>query len=71
MTQKRDRWGQRRTQKRPDAEVLVVDQPLWRIVSLEEWDAAHARLAATAAAAGIAAPGSACRPRSASPASIC
>ena len=63
MTRKHDTWGRRRTQKRPDAEVLVVDQPVWRIVSQAEWDAAHARFAATAAAVGIAAPGSSCRPR--------
>jgi site-specific DNA recombinase len=63
MTRKRDMWGQRRTQKRPNAEVLVVDQPLWRTVSQGEWDAAHARHAASAAALAITAPGSSSRPR--------
>ena len=36
---------------------------VWRIVSQADGDAAHARFAATAAAVGIAAPGSSCRPR--------
>jgi hypothetical protein len=44
MTKKRDAWGQRRTQKRPVGEVLVVSQPAWRIISDAAWQAAHARL---------------------------
>ena len=63
MTRKRDKWGRRHTQKRPDNDVLVVDQPSWRIVSQAEWDAAHSRFAAAAATCGSATPGSACRPR--------
>ena len=44
MTKKRDAWGQRRTKRRPAHEVIVVQQPAWRIISDAEWQAAHARL---------------------------
>jgi site-specific DNA recombinase len=44
MTKKRDSWGQRRTKRRPANEVIVVQQPAWRIISDAEWQAAHARL---------------------------
>jgi DNA invertase Pin-like site-specific DNA recombinase len=44
MTKKRDAWGQRRTKRRPAHEVIVVQQPAWRIISDSEWQAAHARL---------------------------
>ena len=46
-TRKRDAWGQRRTQRRPPNDLIVVPQPAWRIVSDADWEAAHARLSAT------------------------
>jgi site-specific DNA recombinase len=44
MTKTRDQWGQRRTQKRPASDVVIVTQPAWRIISDAEWQAAHSRL---------------------------
>jgi site-specific DNA recombinase len=43
-TQKRDAWGQKRTQRRPESEWLRVEMPDLRIVSDEQWHAAHDRL---------------------------
>ena len=44
-----DRWRQRACRIRPEAEWIRTDVPQWRIVSDEEWDAAHRRLLAAAA----------------------
>ena len=46
-TKKRDTWGVKRQQQRPESEWLRVPAPELRIVDEELWDAAHARLAAT------------------------
>ena len=46
-TKKRDTWGVKRQQPRPESEWLRVPAPELRIVDEELWDAAHARLAAT------------------------
>lgn len=46
---KRDRWGQQKRQKRAEAEWVRVPAPELRIVSDEQWEAAHARLSATRA----------------------
>lgn len=39
-----DRWGQRACRIRPEADWIRTDVPQWRIVSAEEWGAAHRRL---------------------------
>ena len=44
-----DRWGQRACRIRPEAEWIRTDVPQWRIVSDQEWGAAHQRLRAAAA----------------------
>jgi hypothetical protein len=44
-----DRWGQRACRLRPEADWIRADVPQWRIVSDEEWDAAHWRLEQAAA----------------------
>ena len=44
-TRKRDRWGQTRPTARPGSEWLRQPAPHLRIVSDEQWDTAHARLA--------------------------
>ena len=44
QTRKRDRWGQRKQQPRPESEWLKIPAPELRIVSDEAWSAAHARL---------------------------
>jgi len=44
-TRKRDGWGVKRFQPRPEAEWLTLEQPALRIVSDEQCQAAHARLA--------------------------
>ena len=46
-TKKRDTWGVKRQQPRPESEWLRVPAPQLRIVDEALWDAAHARLAAT------------------------
>ena len=43
-TRKRDRWGQHRQAPRPDDEVLRQAAPALRIVSDDQWHAAHTRL---------------------------
>jgi site-specific DNA recombinase len=48
--QKRDRWGLKRWQARPEAEWVVVNVPALRIVSEGLWAAAHIRLTAARAA---------------------
>jgi hypothetical protein len=48
QTRKRDRWGQRKCERRPEHEWLRVPQASWRIVSDEAWEAAHRRLEAAA-----------------------
>jgi DNA invertase Pin-like site-specific DNA recombinase len=45
QTRKRDKWGRKRMQRRPESEWLVVSAPQLQIVSDELWEAAHARLA--------------------------
>jgi site-specific DNA recombinase len=49
MTRRRDRWGQRTFQRRPESEWLTIAEPTRRIVSDEAWEAAYHRLAASAA----------------------
>lgn len=44
QTRKRDRWGQHRQHARPESEWLKIPAPELRIVSDDEWAAAHARL---------------------------
>jgi Recombinase len=44
-TRKRDRWGQHKQTRRPDRDVLRMNVPALRIVSENQWNAAHARLA--------------------------
>ena len=44
-TRKRDRWGQKRCQKRAESEWVIVEAPELRIVPQALWDAAHGRLA--------------------------
>lgn len=44
-----DRWGQRASRHRPETDWIRADVPQWRIVSEEQWDAAHRRLAQAAA----------------------
>ena len=46
-TKKRDTWGVKCQQQRPESEWVRVPAPELRIVDEELWDAAHARLAAT------------------------
>ena len=46
-TKKRDTWGMKRQQQRPESEWLRVPAPELRIVDDQLWDAAHVRLAAT------------------------
>ena len=46
-TKKRDSWGVKRQQPRPESEWLRVSVPTLRIVSDDLWAVAHARLAAT------------------------
>jgi DNA invertase Pin-like site-specific DNA recombinase len=48
QTRKRNTWGQKKYERRPESEWTRVAQPAWRIVSDEEWAAAHARLGAAA-----------------------
>ena len=43
-TQKRDRWGQKRPQRRPEQEWLRIEAPNLRVVSDDLWQAAHDRL---------------------------
>jgi site-specific DNA recombinase len=45
-----DPWGQRARRRRPEAEWIRTEVPHWRVVSDEQWTAAHQRVAATAAA---------------------
>ena len=45
-----DRWGQRARRVRPESDWIRSDVPQWRIVSDEQWDAAHRRLKQAAAA---------------------
>jgi site-specific DNA recombinase len=40
---KRDRWGQKRYERRPESEWIRQEAPELRIVSVAEWQAAHAR----------------------------
>src|SRR5581483_476685 len=49
QTRKRNTWGVKQQQRRPDAERIVVAAPQLRIVSEELWTAAHDRLAAARA----------------------
>jgi site-specific DNA recombinase len=44
-SRKRNRWGQQQQQARPATDWLRVDAPALRIVSDEQWNAAHQRLA--------------------------
>ena len=44
-TQKRDRWGQRRTRDRGAADWIAVESPHLAIVTPAEWHAAHAAIA--------------------------
>lgn len=54
QTRKRDRWGQRKPQARPESEWLKVPAPELRIVSDDAWSAAHARLSgARSTASGV------------------
>jgi site-specific DNA recombinase len=45
-TRKRNQWGQKHQQPRPESEWLRTDVPHLRIVSDDAWNAAHTRLAA-------------------------
>jgi DNA invertase Pin-like site-specific DNA recombinase len=45
-TQKRNRWGQKQQAARPAADWMSMSAPSLRIVSDEQWTAAHARLSA-------------------------
>lgn len=44
QTRKRDRWGQHKQHARPESEWIKVPAPELRIISDDEWSAAHARL---------------------------
>jgi hypothetical protein len=39
-----DRWGQRARRVRPETDWIRADVPQWRIVTDEQWEAAHSRL---------------------------
>ncbi len=43
-TKKRDKWGQKKSQPRPESEWVRASAPELRIVSDDEWTAAHNRL---------------------------
>jgi site-specific DNA recombinase len=47
MRRQTDMWGQRKSQRRPEAEWIRADVPHLRIVSEAQWNAAHARLTAS------------------------
>lgn len=47
QTKKRDQWGRQKVQDRPATEWLRVDAPELRVVTEDQWQAAHARLSAT------------------------
>ena len=44
QSQKRDVWGRKRQRARPEAEWLRIKAPHLRIVTTEQWKAAHSRL---------------------------
>ena len=44
-TQKRNQWGQKRQQERPETDWIRLDAPELRIVSDQLWQAVHGRLA--------------------------
>ena len=48
-TRKRNTWGQKRTQRRPESEWLTASVPHLRILTDQEWAEAHTRLSATRA----------------------